>query len=142
MSGEKNVQSLCLRKKILKASRGLQKNSRIESFSHPLPPVICNDSSLTWGDTEHLFKNAYYLHVFVLHWCATFRLQDPCMLAAQILKPHGILCVVPVAFQCCSLVNKQHTIQKNSNLQPLYLRQIGKYPRRKLFDLIVVQIPE
>ena len=81
------------RKKLLKASRGLQKNSRIENFSHPLPPVISNDPSLTLGDTKHFLKNAYYLHLFVLHWCVTFRLQVPCMLAAQILKPHGILYV-------------------------------------------------
>ena len=60
MSGEKIVQSLCLRKKILKASRGLKKNSRIENFSHPLPPVISNGPSLTWGDTKHFKMRITY----------------------------------------------------------------------------------
>ena len=91
--GKKSVQSLCLRKKNPEGKSGLTKNSRIENFSHPLPPVISNDPSLTWGDTKHFLKNAYYLHLFVLHWCVTFRLQVPCMLAAQILKPQGILYV-------------------------------------------------
>ena len=44
------------RKKLLKASRGLQKNSPIENFSHPLPPAISNDPSLTWGDTKRFLK--------------------------------------------------------------------------------------
>ena len=40
-------------KKILKASRGLKKYSRIEKFSHLLPPVISIGPSLTLGDTKH-----------------------------------------------------------------------------------------
>ena len=59
MSGEKIVQSLCLRKKILKASRGLKKYSRIEKFSHLLPPVISNGPSLAWGDTKHLLPTSF-----------------------------------------------------------------------------------
>ena len=43
------------------------------------------------------------------------------------------------AYQCCSLDNKQQTIQKNTNLQVLQLRQTGKYPRWKLINFVVVQ---
>ena len=52
-----------------------------------------------------------------------------------------LICVVAFAYYLCSLVNKQQTIQKSSDLQRPQLRQIGKYPRRKLFDFIVVQYP-
>ena len=52
-----------------------------------------------------------------------------------------LICVVDFAYQCYSLVNKQRKMQKNSNLQELQLRQIGKYPTRKLFNFVVVQVP-
>ena len=53
---------------------------------------------------------------------------------------YGNIYVAACAYQCCSLDNKQQTIQKNTNLQVLQLRQIGKYPRWKLFDFVVLQI--
>ena len=37
------------------------------------------------------------------------------------------------------IYNKQQTIQKNTNLQGLQLRQVGKYPRWKLFNFVAGQ---
>ena len=75
------------------------------------------------------------------HWCI-YPLLFSLYAARVAFKSLWILiCVVAFAYYCCSLVNKQQTIQKSLDLQKRQLTQIGKYPRRKLFDFIVAQVP-
>ena len=53
----------------------------------PNPQREIQNPRLSW------ISNVYFLHLFVLHWSVTIRLYVPRMLAAQVLKPYGLLYV-------------------------------------------------